>query len=78
MSDEEAKSMNADLYKAAKKAFTAFCSIALVGFSLTYALMVRDYHKALEKHQALTDLLNNPNVRVASGEKAKLVLSELE
>jgi hypothetical protein len=47
-------------------------------FVLTYVLAFRNYHLAVEKHQNLTDLFNNPNARVASGAKAKQILSHVK
>jgi hypothetical protein len=38
-------------------------------------VFVRDFQKVVEKHQQLTDYLNNPTVRVASGEKAKQLMA---
>jgi hypothetical protein len=41
-------------------------------------VLFRAYYKAIEKHKALTELLNNPNARVASGDQAKTIMKQLK
>ena len=50
----------------------------VAGFSVAYLILFRNYSKALEKHHSLTELLYNPNARVAAGEKAKSILKYLQ
>ncbi len=43
------------------------------GGSLAYfAYTFREYKEAVHKHQKLTDLMNDPNARVAQGELAQV------
>jgi hypothetical protein len=61
---------DADIEKAAA-AFSEFIGVLVFGIFCTYyAVVFKNYKNAVEKHQMLTDLFNNPNVRVASGESA--------
>jgi len=62
----------------AQNGFSVFCGILVFSFSVSYMVFVRDYKVALEKHAALTDYLNNPNVRVASGDKAKQLMAVIQ
>lgn len=44
--------------------------VALVGaLSLSYCVIFKNYHSALEKQESLTALFKNPNARVVSGKK---------
>ena len=47
-------------------------------FCLVYALAFREYKQAVEKHQTLTQVFTNPNARVATGDKAKQVLEQVQ
>ena len=42
-----------------------------IGLVMSYYAVFKAYHQALERHTLLTQLLYNPNARVASGEIAK-------
>lgn len=61
------------------KTFSQIIGIAIFGLFITYyALIFRQYKIAVEKHQQLTELFNNPNVRVASGTQATQVLETIK
>lgn len=44
------------------------------GFLVYFASAFMSYSKAVESHQKLTDLMNDPKVRVASGDQASHIL----
>lgn len=46
-------------------------ALLLGGFCTIYALVFNNYKQAVEKHKKLTDLLNDPTVRVATKSQAK-------
>lgn len=48
----------------------------VAGLLITYLGYVKSYHQALEKHDKLSKLLYNPNAKVASGDRAKAILSQ--
>lgn len=50
----------------------------IVGVSVAYLMLFKNFQKALEKHQSMTELLYNPNARVAAGERAKQILLQLQ
>ena len=50
--------------------FGAFCGV--------YALVFRRYKLTVEHHQKLTDLFNDPNVRVASGSQSQEIKAAYE
>jgi len=66
------------LLKCSEKIATYVGTTLFGVFVLTYVLAFRNYQLAVEKHQNLTDLFNNPNARVASGAKAKQILSHVK
>jgi hypothetical protein len=43
-----------------------------------YTLVFRQYKLSVEKHHQLTELFNNPNVRVAHGDKAQQILEHVK
>jgi len=57
--------------KAFKNAFSYIFTIAFFGACFAYAYVFSQYHKAVTKHKHLTEIVNNPRARVASGEKAQ-------
>jgi hypothetical protein len=48
--------------------------VFVLGFAALYFSYFNQYRKTCEKHELLTDLLNNPNARVATGDKAQQVI----
>lgn len=48
--------------------------IVFGGFLGYFALIFRAYKQVVESHQKLTELLNDPKVRVASGDQANHIL----
>lgn len=60
-----------DMSEAAKNTFKYLVSIVFFGGCFAYAFVFRKYKQAVEKHQKLTDLFQNPKARVATGEQAK-------
>lgn len=50
--------------------FSFFGVVFTLGFAAFYFTLFNSYRKTVEKHDFLTEILNNPNARVASGEKA--------
>lgn len=53
-----------------EKAAASIGAIILAGLSIAYLIVFSAYKKAVVNHEFLVGLFNNPNVRVASGEKA--------
>jgi hypothetical protein len=55
-----------------------------LGYSITAAFLIayivhfKSFMNALERHSNLTDLLYNPNARVAAGDRAKDILKQLK
>jgi len=47
------------------------------GLLIAYFVQFRAYKNALVKHHSLTELLYNPNARVAAGDQAKNILLHL-
>jgi len=45
---------------------------------ISYAILFKSYKNALEKHHQMTELLYNPNARVASGKRAKQILKHMK
>jgi hypothetical protein len=63
-----------------KKINSIFNFIGVVftlGFAAFYFSIFNSYKKSCEKHSFLTEILNNPNARVASGERAVQVAQHL-
>ncbi len=53
----------------------SWISFLLFGGLLAYfASTFKTYQKAVESHQKLTDILNDPKVRVASGDHASTII----
>ena len=50
----------------------------IIGVLVAYVSLFRAYKLALEKHEALTALLNNPKARVAAGKKAQEILKAMQ
>eukprot|EP00347_Sterkiella_histriomuscorum_P006588 403352195 len=65
------------LIDTAKEAFKWVSSIVFVALSGAYIYVFRQYHLAVEKHQQLTILFSNPNVRVATGDDAKQIMEHI-
>lgn len=55
----------------------ALMTIVFFGGCFSYAYMFKKYHDAVEKHQNLTSILNNPQARVATAEQAQSILGQL-
>jgi hypothetical protein len=55
-----------------------FIFALLGGISVAYLVLFRTYSKALAKHHSMTELLYNPNARVASGDKAEKILKTIK
>lgn len=51
--------------------------ILTTGISIAYYVTFKTYHTALGKMESLKKLLNNPNARVAAGDKGKSILNRL-
>jgi hypothetical protein len=51
-----------------------FSSLLVGGVLLSYVLSFKEYHKAVDKHSKLTELLYHPNAKVATGDQAKQIL----
>ena len=64
--------------QATKQAAQWFFAILFVGCLAVYASIFSQYSTALASHQKLTDLFNDPNVRVASGEKGKHIIEKVQ
>ena len=57
----------------------SWVSFLLFGGLLVYfASTFNTYQKAVESHQKLTDLLNDPKVRVASGDQASTIIQAVQ
>lgn len=52
------------------KIFSFFGMVFTFGFAAFYFTLFNTYRKSVEKHDFLTEIINNPNARVASGDKA--------
>ena len=52
----------------------ALLTIVFFGGCFSYAYMFKKYHDAVEKHQRLTEILNNPKARVATTEQAQSLI----
>lgn len=65
---------SADFQASMKRAAQWISASVFGAFCFVYAMVFKQYKQAVEKHQSLTDIIKNPNVRVAHGEKAKQVL----
>ena len=52
--------------------------ISTIGFCIYFFVNLKTYHASLEKLDALTALLNNPNARVATKEQGKEVMKKLK
>lgn len=53
-----------------EKASASIGAIVMAGLCIAYVIVFSAYKKAVANHEFLVGLFNNPNVRVASGEKA--------
>jgi hypothetical protein len=52
--------------------------VALIGaLSLSYCVIFKNYHSALEKQESLTALFKNPNARVVSGKKGQKIVKQI-
>lgn len=52
--------------------------IATVGFCIYFFVNLKTYHASVEKLEALTNIINNPNARVATKEQGKEVVKKLQ
>lgn len=61
------------------KATGAFLGlIGTVGFCIYFFVNLKTYHASLEKLEALTNIINNPNARVATKEQGHEVMKKLQ
>lgn len=56
------------------KAVEWISALVFGGFCVIYTIVFRNYKLAIENHKKLTDLFNDPKVRVAHGEKANQLI----
>lgn len=68
---------NADVEKMTKNMGKALGVILIATVSLSFFVTMKSYHAALEKQEQLTELCNNPNARVTSGQEGKELLEKL-
>ncbi|CDW79411.1 UNKNOWN [Stylonychia lemnae] len=66
------------IIQGAKGAVKWIGSIIFFAICFAYGMILRQYHLAVQKHQQMTELFYNPNVRVASGENASKVLDSIK
>ena len=52
--------------------------ISTIGFCIYFFVNLKTYHASLEKLEALTNIINNPNARVATKEQGHEVMKKLQ